>query len=47
MFSSRMSEVDRMVLEVGSRGSAEGKQAASLLDISLGSASSPPPVISC
>ena len=36
-----------MVLEVGSRPGAEGKQASSLLDVSLGLASSHWPLISC
>lgn len=40
MFSSRMSGVDGMVLDVGSWLGAEGKQAAALVDISLGSTSS-------
>lgn len=47
MSGSRMSGVDGMVLDVDSRLSAEGKQAAALVDISLGSATSHRLVTSC
>ena len=47
MCSSRMSEVDGTVLEVGSWLGAEGKQAAALGGISLGAAGSHRLVINC
>lgn len=47
MSGSRMSGVDGMALDLGSQLGAEGKQAAALVDVSLGSASSHRLVTSC